>query len=75
MKSGPYHKAPNTGSCSVQCQFLVSLLVQCAKCSRQHTVWNGGYTQVGRLTRGFVNPWNRKFVDLWIRGFVKPVKA
>ena len=49
--------------------FVSSLLVQCAKCGRQHTVWSGRHTQVGRLTRGFVDLWIGKFVDLWIRGF------
>ena len=50
-------------------------MVQCEKCSRQHTVWSKGYTQVGRLIRGFADLWIRGFVDcgfvdLWIRGFV-----
>ena len=44
-------------------------LVQCAKCGRQHTVWSGRHTQIGRLTRGFVDLWIGKSVDLWIRGF------
>ena len=44
-------------------------LVQCAKCGRQHTVWSGRHTQIGRVTRGFVELWIGKSVDLWIRGF------
>ena len=47
--------------------FLVSL-VQCAKCGRQHTVWSGRHTQIGRLTRGLVDSWIRGIVDLWICG-------
>ena len=43
-------------------------LVQCAKCGRQHTVWSGRHTQIGRLTRGFVDSWISGLVDSWIRG-------
>jgi hypothetical protein len=44
-------------------------MVQCAKCGRQHTVWSGRHTQVGRLTRRIVDLWTGKFVDLWNCGF------
>ena len=55
--------------------FFVLFLVQCAKCSRQHTVWSGRHTQVGRLTCGFVDLWTGKFMDLWIRGFCETRKS
>ena len=44
-------------------------LVQCAKCGWNHTVWSGGNTQIGRLTRGIIELLIGKSVDLWIRGF------
>ena len=44
------------------------VLVQCAKCGWQHTVWSGRHTQIGWLTRGFVDSWINGLVDSWIRG-------
>ena len=55
MKSGPHYKTPNTGSYSAQCQFVIPFLVQCAKCSGQHTVWSGWCTQLGRSICGQQN--------------------
>ena len=75
MKSGPYYKAPNTGKAVHSASFLdLSFLVQCAKCSWQHTVWSGRHTQVGRLTRGFEYLRTRKFMDLWIRETCESLK-
>ena len=65
MKNGPYYKTPNTESCSAQCQ-LLSLMVQCAKCSWQHTVWSGWCTQIGRLICELVDSWTHGLVDSWI---------
>ena len=47
---------------------LIPFMVQCSKCGRQHTVWSGRHTQIGRLTRRFVDLWTDKVVDLWICG-------